>query len=195
MAQRQGTRSPRRNESAMRISRRTVLKGAAIGTGALLFDRPGLALGQGAGFRTAVQSYVVPSLPDGVEITPILTVGDRAGNGYRMVGIPDGLGAMANGQTFTLLMNHELGGSSGVVRKHCSAGAFVSRGPLDRETLLVRAGEDLTPSPNFVYRWDPATKQYLQGTTVWERHCSADLPSESALCHGNIGTAERIYLN
>ena len=53
--------------------------------------------------------YVLPTASN-VELTSrILTVGESAGNGYRMVGIPDGLGAFANdSETFTLLMNHEL---------------------------------------------------------------------------------------
>ncbi len=46
----------------------------------------------------------------------LLTVGDSIG-GYRMVGIPDGLGAFDNGDgTFTLLMNHELGNTLGAIR-------------------------------------------------------------------------------
>jgi len=179
----------------MRISRRTVLKGAAVGAGALLLDKSGLALARGPAQTTAVPSYVLPSLPERIALTPIPTVGDSAGNGYRMVGIPDGLGAVANGQTFSLFMNHELGRSSGIVRGHGSIGAFVSKWIVDRETLRVLAGEDLTPSPDHVYLWDPATSQYTQGTTTWDRLCSADLPDEKALRHGNRGTAERIFLD
>src|SRR5262245_55330879 len=108
MAQRRGMGSPRRDGGAVRISRRTVLKSAAVGAGALLLDKSGLALARGAGQSTAAPSYVLPSLPQGVTLKPILTVGDGAANGYRMVGIPDGLGALANGQTFTVVMNHEL---------------------------------------------------------------------------------------
>jgi hypothetical protein len=195
MAQRRSMSSPHRNRIAMRISRRTLLQGAAVGAGALLLDKSGLALARGAGQSTAVPSYVLPSLPAGIALTPILTVGDSAGNGYRMVGFPDGLGAMANGQTFSLFMNHELGRSSGIVRKHGSMGAFVSKWIIDRETLRVLAGEDLTPTPDHVYCWDPVTRQYTRGTTIWERHCSADLPDEKALRHGNRGTAERVFLN
>ncbi len=52
--------------------------------------------------------YVIRSQP-GVVTKSILTTGDSVG-GYRMVGIPDGLGAFDNGDgTFTVLMNHELG--------------------------------------------------------------------------------------
>ena len=44
----------------------------------------------------------------GVVSKSILTVGDSVA-GYRLVGIPDGLGAFDNGDgTFTVLMNHEI---------------------------------------------------------------------------------------
>ena len=95
------------------VSRRAILKGAAIGSGALLLDRVGLATTlQTSTPSTDVSAYVLPSAP-GVEIAPILTVGDAAENGYRMVGIPDGLGAIGNGRTFSLFMNHELTASAG----------------------------------------------------------------------------------
>jgi hypothetical protein len=59
-----------------------------------------------------------------------------------MVGIPDGLGAFDNGDgTMTVLMNHELGATSGAVREHGSTGAFVSRLVVDLDTLeVVSAG-------------------------------------------------------
>jgi hypothetical protein len=68
----------------------------------------------------------------------LLTVGDSIG-GYRMVGIPDGLGAFDNGDgTFTLLMNHELGNTAGITRAHGSVGAFVSEWVVDKTTLQVQ---------------------------------------------------------
>ena len=46
---------------------------------------------------------------------------------YRMVGIPDGLGAFDNYDgTFTALMNHELRLEQGIARLHGFTGAFVS---------------------------------------------------------------------
>ncbi len=200
------------------VRRRTLLKGAAVGAGAVLLNRAGLASASGSDLSTllpltgsslasihtgpssSVAPYVLPSLPEGVDITAILTVGDAAGNGYRMVGIPDGLGAMGHGQTFTLFMNHELtrsAGSSGpgIVRAHGSSGAFVSKWTIDRQTLRVLAGEDLTRSPNQVNLWNPMTSMYFQATTAWDRLCSADLPDEKALRHGNRGTSERIFFD
>ena len=57
----------------------------------------------------------------------ILTVGDSVG-GYRLVGIPDGLGvAKDKAGNFTVDMNHELATALGSVRAHGSTGAFVSQ--------------------------------------------------------------------
>ncbi|MHC2382917.1 calcium-binding protein [Bradyrhizobium liaoningense] len=52
----------------------------------------------------------------------LLTTGDSV-NGYKMAGIPDGLGAFDNGDgTFTVLMNHELPGTAGIARAHGGTG-------------------------------------------------------------------------
>jgi hypothetical protein len=112
-----------------------------------------------------------------------------------MVGIPDGLGAFDSGHgEFTLLMNHELPAGAGAVRAHGSTGAFVSRWTINAETLKVVKGQDHTPSPNHVFLWDTPSGRYVRGTTQWERHCSGDLPEQSAfLAHGQ-GTRERLYL-
>src|SRR5262245_6183063 len=68
--------------------------------------------------------YVVP-VATGVQTVSLLTVGDAVGaDDYRMVGIPDGLGAYANGDgTFGLFMNHELDVAQGIARDHGAAGA------------------------------------------------------------------------
>jgi hypothetical protein len=180
---------------AARISRRTLLKGAAIGAGALIVGRPDNAWAQPTTAVTAAPPYVIPSLPNGVTIRPILTVGEAAGNGYRMVGIPDGLGAFEAGRNFTLLMDHELAVTAGIPRAHGSVGAFVSKWTIDKRTLQVIRGEDLTPSPNHVYTWNPVTRQYVQGTTAWDRLCSADLPDVNATRYRNLGASERIFFN
>src|SRR5262245_8374864 len=75
-----------------KLSRRTVLRSTAAGLGGLLLGG-GKAFAKGTLPGTRVDPYVLPSL-NGVDITSILTTGDlAAGNNYRMVGIPDGLGA------------------------------------------------------------------------------------------------------
>lgn len=85
--------------------------------------------------------YLVPAAAD-VRLTSILTAGDAVG-GYRMSGLPDGLGAYDNGDgTFTLLANQELGAGDGLVRAHGATGAFVSRWVIDKRTLRVVSGHD-----------------------------------------------------
>ena len=182
------------------LGRRAFLKGA-LATAPLLIAGPTLLLPKKTqaapignnGPSTTTEPYLVPSVP-GVKFISILTVGDAIGN-YRMVGIPDGLGAYASSNgNFTLLMNHELGGTSGIARGHGSPGAFVSRWIIDRGTLKVRRGQDFTQTPNDVYTFDPATGQYLQGTIAWQRFCSGDLAKEGAFYFNGLGTTERIYL-
>jgi hypothetical protein len=185
-----------------RLGRRSFLKGA-LATAPLLITgasilKPGgaQAQGRGHGFSpvTTTDEYLLPSIP-GVQTVAILTVGDSVG-GYRMVGIPDGLGAYnSDGHHFTLLMNHELVATVGIPRGHGSKGAFVSRWTIDRRTLEVVKGEDFTQSAQDVFLWDPAAQQYMPGTTVWERHCSADLPRPGAFFYRGKGTTERLYMN
>jgi hypothetical protein len=183
------------------LGRRAFLKGA-LATAPLLIASPTLLLPKktqaapigNIGPSTTTEPYLVPSVP-GVKFISLLTVGDSI-EGYRMVGIPDGLGAFASSNgNFTLLMNHELGGTSGIVRAHGSKGAFVSRWIIDRATLKVRRGQDFTQTPNDVYTFDPATDHYLQGTIAWQRFCSGDLAKEGAFYYNGLGTTERIYLN
>ena len=84
-----------------------------------------------AALSTSTPSYLQP-LARGVTFTPLLSVGDSVNTKpdgvtpYRMVGIPDGLGAFDNDDgTFTVLMSHELGNSVGTVRAHGAKGSFV----------------------------------------------------------------------
>jgi hypothetical protein len=184
--------------SKRRLARRTFLKGA-LATAPLLMVgpsllRPAAAKTQDIGPSTETEPYLIPSVA-GVRAVSILTTGDTVDK-YRMVGIPDGLGAFERSpDEFTLLMNHEIPGGSGIERAHGSKGAFVSRWIVDRETLEVLKGEDFTPSAQEVFLWDPGTHQYVPGTTVWERYCSADLAKASAFENDDRGTRERIYLN
>ena len=183
----------------MNSPRRSFLKGAlatpvALAGVALLAPPEAHARGTAVGPSTTSEPYLAPSIA-GAKTVSILTVGDSV-NGYRMVGIPDGLGAYrSGGNEFTLLMNHELGGAAGSVRAHGSTGAFVSRWTLHSQTLKVLSGRDMVPSPDHVNTWDPVTQAYVKGTTVWQRHCSADLPAPSAFFANGRGTRERIFLN
>ena len=169
---------------------------------------------------TTAPPYVVPSTPS-VTTTPLLTVGDPvpeadaatdavdyvviggvmtpvAQDGlYRMVGIPDGLGAFDadGGGTFTVLMNHELSGLDGVQRDHGSRGSFVSRWEINRSDLRVVSGDDQIKR---VFLRDTVTDQY-GGPTTWlfNRFCSADLAAQTAFydAKSGLGTTERLFLN
>ena len=145
--------------------------------------------------------YVIPSQPN-VHTVALLTVGDSvqgtdndAVPGYQMVGIPDGLGAFDNKNgTFTVLMNHELVGTAGIVRDHGAMGAFVSKWIISKRTLKVLSGQDLMQqvalAPGGVYQ-APAKG------IVFSRFCSADLPEQSALYdkRSRLGYADRLFLD
>jgi hypothetical protein len=154
-----------------------------------------------ADFQTTATAYMVPTAP-AVEITPLITVGDSV-DGYRMVGIPDGLGALDNRDgTFTVLMNHELANNVGAPRDHHGAdpsgkGSFVSRWVIDKRTLQVLEGDDLIKTLNV---WDSTTGQYVVGAgaiSYLNRLCSADLPEPAAFFNPvtGRGTDARIFMN
>jgi hypothetical protein len=190
-------------DSSKSGSRRSFLKGVAASPILLVTPTPSssLAAAPGAsapamiGPSTSTEPYLLPSIT-GAKTVSILTVGDSVG-GYRMVGIPDGLGAFRSGHgEFTLLMNHEISANpAGITRAHGSNGAFVSRWAIDADTLKVIRGQDHTPSPQHVFTWDSGLKRYVQGTTQWQRLCSADLAPESALFAHGLGTRERIFMD
>lgn len=143
-----------------------------------------VALGNAiTGPTSSASPYVVRSQP-GVVTKSILTVGDEVpkpgGGTYRMVGIPDGLGAFDNGDgTFTLLSNHELNSTQGVARAHGAIGAFVSRWTISKDDLSVQGGEDLIHQ---IATWNTATSSYNAPATgiVLNRLCSATLAPVSA---------------
>ena len=144
--------SPRHLRAILIAGTTTTVAALAAGTA---LAAPGTSRGPG----TTVSPYVVP-VADGVSTKSLLTVGDKpAANGYRMVGIPDGLGALRHSRgTFELFMNHELRTDTGVARRHGQRGAFVSRMRIDRHSLDVRSGHDLI-DPGVRY-WDYVTQTY-----------------------------------
>jgi len=184
----------------------------ALAAGLLLLAAP--AWGQTTGPSTSTPPYLVtnPALGGAVHVTSLLTVGDFAG-GYGMVGLPDGLGAWSSEEhegegdrdggsreehdrdgAITLLVNHELGATSGAVRAHGSTGAFVSRWTIDPESLAVTSGRDHATAPADVFLYDRATGRWSPGTTAWDRFCSADLARPSAYRYRGLGTKSRIFL-
>lgn len=141
---------------------------------------------------------------------------------YRLTGLPDGMGVftdatdLANG-TFSVLVNHENGANTSIVRAHGSRGSFVSRWRIkaDASDLRVIGGDDLGTSAKL---WNTGTNAYETYNTArpmptyannviadyntpdpsrngFGRFCSADMAEPSAYRFGNLGTDARILLN
>lgn len=147
----------------------------------------------------AVTNYVTASNAQ-VSLASVLTVGEAIG-GYKMVGIPDGLGAYDNNNgTFTLLMNHKLGSAQGITRAHGSTGAFVSKWIINKSDLTIENGSDLIQK---VKLWNSATQSYDLYDSAspmpmgFGKLSSADLPVISALYNSSstFGTLDRILLS
>jgi len=158
------------------------------------------APGGATGPSSSQSPYLVRSQP-GVVLKSILTAGDAVpkigGGSYRLVGKPDGLGAFDNGDgTFTVLMNHELGGGAGAVHAHGARGAFVSKWTIRKDDLSVVDGEDLIRQ---VSTWDASTSSYNAPAAgvVLRQLCSATLPPASALYNPESGKGftGRIFMN
>ena len=116
------------------MHRRTFMLGIVLAAVALAASVPA---------ATTVKPYVVP-VGGEYEIRALFSVDDKVpllggalGQEYRMVGIPDGLGARPNGDgTSTLFMNHELNSSTvsePVVGGPANRGAIVSQWILDAD--------------------------------------------------------------
>lgn len=130
-------------------------------------------------------------------VQPLLNVGEAAGkSGYRLAGIPDGLGAMDNGDgTISIFMNHEFPADMGIVRRHGAAGAFVSHWILETSSLKILSGEDWIHT---VYLWDTASHQYAEThANSFNRLCSADLAQPAAFYNEATGSGfdGRLFLN
>jgi hypothetical protein len=168
------------------------------------------AMGSGAAFAatgpSSSQTPYLTGVAAEVDFTSILTVGDevkkkhkrfQSGETYRMVGLPDGLGAYDNHDgTLTVLMNHELTKTQGVVREHGGIGSFISKWQIRKSDLKVLNGEDLIQT---VMLWDPGTESYVDGAgAAFDRFCSADLAPRSAFFNRRTGkgfSEGRIFMN
>jgi hypothetical protein len=151
------------------------------------------------GPSTTTKPYVLP-VADGVHIKSLLTVEDSrsASNGYELTGLPDGLGAVADGADgFTLFMNHEIDARAGAVRRHGRRGAYVSTFGIDRKTLEVKEGSD-TIDPGVRY-WNYVTRRYevsaAQGDDDTLSHlCSGTLSAPRQFLSQESGYPGQIYL-
>ena len=157
------------------------------------------------GPSSSQSSYLTPTAP-GWSATSLLTVGDAIG-GYKMVGIPDGLGAFSSGvNQMTVVANHELGNTVGTVRGHGAIGAFVSKWVIDTSTWQVISGGDLVTSAANMLMWNGTTwapGSFVSGTFssstpyAVARLCSADLPKVEAFYDSSSGYGYngRIFMN
>ena len=152
------------------------------------------------GPSSSASPYVIASQP-GVDVTSIITVGDSVNfkpdgvTPYRMVGIPDGMGAYDNNDgTFTVLLNHEIGNNVGVTRAHGAIGSFVSSWVINKSNFSVVSGSDLIQN---IATWNTTTTSYNTPTTgiALGRLCSADLAPVSAYFNSATGkgTPNRIF--
>ena len=182
----------------MRKKRVIGVAASAVTVGAVVAVLAATALatpGSKQGASSTQDPFLVRNRP-GIVTTSLLTTGDSVG-GYRMAGIPDGLGAFDNGDgTFTVLMNHEVPGGVGAVRTHGANGAFVSKWIIDKDSLAVLHGEDLIQR---VYSWSgSAWAQIPAGSPQLSlsRLCSADLPVRAFYdATTGLGTQEQLFLN
>ncbi len=140
--------------------------------------------------------------PTGTKLVSIMTVGDSVG-GYKLAGIPDGLGAFDNGDgTFTIVLNHEHGAGVGSTRAHGSNGAFVSKWIVSKDVndMKVISGGDLIQR---LHLWDRVNTTYVTYytttpfTTGLSRFCSADMAAPTAFYNSKTGkgTKARILMN
>src|SRR5262245_53962605 len=149
----------------------------------------------------------------GVSITSLLTVSDdkAANNGFELTGIPDGMGAIRQGQSFVLLNNQELNATAGAGRQHGQKGAFVSRWEIDRKTFQVKSGSDFIQSgvtywdyPSQTYGATPSTggpnprlagDTFIAQVAAFARFCSSSLTDEGQLYNKRTGNGYdgRIY--
>ena len=144
-----------------------------------------------ASAATSVKPYVVP-VGDQYDIKPLFSVDDKVpllgggpGQQYRMVGIPDGLGAHPNGDgTSTLFMNNELpfgALSEPVVGGPKNRGAIVSQWVLDEDGDPIagrRAYDSIFVEDTFLGP-APEVGNEAQMPRQFSRYCSGFLAGRS----------------
>jgi len=130
---------------------------------------PSVATAQITGPSSSQSPYLVPAAA-GVQTVSLLTVGDSVG-GYRLAGLPDGMGAYKRApgvRKFALLVAHEMVASAGAVHAHGQTGAFVSFWGIDPANKSVFLGRD------------HILQVVTNGSQAISRLCSADLADRSA---------------
>jgi hypothetical protein len=175
--------SPKRSRAALAV-------GAALVLGSLIGGSANAASSTARGPSTTTNPYVLP-IADGVHITSLLTVADgSADNGYRMVGIPDGLGMIRQGANLVLYSNHELTDTEGIVRRHGQKGSFVSRWVIDPATLRFKEGSDLI-SPGVQF-WDYPSGAYVTSGARFADSAAQDL-TFGRFCSNTLSDPGQFY--
>ncbi|MGI8512662.1 MAG: alkaline phosphatase PhoX [Solirubrobacteraceae bacterium] len=172
-----------------------IAAGAALLCGTLAGTAALASAAAPEGLLTSVKPYVKP-IDSGYRIKPLISVGDQVPETshpaarYRMVGIPDGLGARhAGGGKVELFMNHELGNtvtSEPDVGGPANRGAFVSKFTLGRDGSVLsgeRAYDTVFRQNTKVGPAPDATNS----TPGFARFCSG------ALADANEGFDQAIY--
>ena len=140
----------------------------ALGCGAVAVGVIGAAaaLAGHGGFTTSQPSMALPASPGlpglagepvlaGVEVTPLLTVGDTLASGYRFESIPDGIAIDRRGKDVDVWVNHETGkspfpfsnpGGTAANGENDFENSQLSHLVLDEKTAAVKSGEIVIPS-------------------------------------------------
>ena len=87
---------------------RMILACTALATAITVTGTATALAGHKRGFRTEQPSMLTPVRP-GVQVTPLMTVGDRLRNGYRFEAIPDGISLRTGRNRVEVFVNHETG--------------------------------------------------------------------------------------
>lgn len=153
----------------MHSSTSRLLTALCAATAAVATAAPASAAHAVTGPNTTTKPYLLP-VARGAQLTSLLTVADQgaAGNGYELVGVPDGIGTYrspVNAGRTVALVNHELRETEGIVRRHGEKGAFVSRLRIDNATNRVVSGEDLIRDVHYYQYRDAAYGQNLYAST------------------------------
>jgi len=176
--------------TAHKRSRAALAVGVALVLGSAIGASANAASSTARGPSTTTNPYVLP-IADGVHITSLLTVGDgAAGNGYQMVGVPDGLGMIRQGANLVLYSNHELTDAEGIVRRHGQKGSFVSRWVIDPGTLRFKEGSDLiNPGVQF---WDYPSGGYVTSGAQFADAATQDL-TFGRFCSNTLSDPDQFY--
>ncbi|MEI6254468.1 MAG: hypothetical protein WCP30_16855, partial [Mycobacteriaceae bacterium] len=162
------------------------------------------AAGQEFGVTSSAQGpYAIPAAK-GVTIQPLLTVGETTTltsgavpDGYRLTGIPDGMGAYQDEQGLVhVFMNHEFGDGRPdregiiytipVVDEPGIKGAYISEIILDPQTGAVVSADNAF---NQAKQWNPATQTFDDYTAQW-RDLTTDTYKFAKFCSGFLGGPE-----